>query len=76
LAYLQKIDVNVLIMPLTAVEECRYHAGIDIDKHYIAQIRPQRTVLTHLGPKCDYQKVLQLCPPRVEPAFDNMVLEL
>ena len=76
LAYLQKIDVNVLIMPLTAVEECRYHAGIDIDKHYIAQIRPQRTVLTHLGAKCDYQTVLQLCPPHVEPAFDNMALEL
>lgn len=76
LEYLQKIDVNVLIMPLTAIKECRYHAGIDIDMHYIAQIKPQQVVLTHLGPECDYEQVRQLCSPNVQPAFDNMVLEL
>ena len=76
LDYLQKIDVNVLIMPLTTIEESRYHAGIEIDKHYIEQICPKQVFFTHMGPECDYEQIRQICPKNVQPAFDNMVLEL
>jgi phosphoribosyl 1,2-cyclic phosphate phosphodiesterase len=76
LDYLQKIDVNVLIMLLTTIEESRYHAGIEIDKHYIEQICPKQVFFTHMGPECDYEQIRQICPKNVQPAFDNMVLEL
>ena len=74
--YLQQISVNVLIMPLTSMEECLYHAGIDIDMHYINIIQPQRVVFTHLGPDCDYDAVQKHCSANMVPAFDNMLIEL
>ena len=76
LEYLQKINVNVLIMPLTAVHECLYHAGMDINLHYIKLIMPKKVIFTHLGPECDYDAVKELCPADIEPAFDNMQIEL
>ena len=76
LEYLQKINVNVLIMPLTEVTECLYHAGIDIDLRYIDIIKPKRVIFTHLGPECDFDMVRSICPKNTEPAFDNMEIEL
>ena len=76
LEYLQNIDVNVLIMPLTNIRECIYHAGMDIDLDYIKKIKPKRVFFTHLGPECDYETVLKMCPKGIEPAYDNLVIEL
>ena len=75
LAYLQKIDVNVLIMPLTTIETNLYHAGIDIDMDYIRQIGPKRVYFTHLGPYCDYDDVKQKTPQNIEPAYDGLTIE-
>lgn len=76
LEYLQNIDVNVLIMPLTNIKECIYHAGMDIDLDYIKKIKPKRVFFTHLGPECDYETVLKMCPKGIEPAYDNLLIEL
>lgn len=76
LAYLQKIDVNVLIMPLTVIEEGEYHAGMDTNKHYIDIIKPQKVIFTHLGPECDYDEARKVCPDNADPAYDNMTIEL
>jgi phosphoribosyl 1,2-cyclic phosphate phosphodiesterase len=76
LEILKQINVNVLIMPLTAINECLYHAGIDIDLRYIDIIQPKRAIFTHLGPDCDYDEVQKLCASNMAPAFDNMLIEL
>lgn len=76
LEYLQNIDVNVLIMPLTSLSTCGYHANIEIDLDYVQKIRPRRVVLTHMSGECDYDEVARLTPANVEPGFDNMVIEL
>lgn len=76
LAYLQKIDVNVLIMPLTTIEPTLYHAGIEIDLDYIRQIQPKAVYFTHLGPDCDYDEVQRLCRPNMQPAYDGLTVEL
>lgn len=76
LNYLQQINVNVLIMPLTSVDECLYHAGIKIDLHYIDIIQPQKVFFTHLGPSCDYDAVQEICADNMAPAFDDMLIEL
>ncbi len=76
LAYLQKIDVNVLIMPLTTIEPTLYHAGIKIDFDYIRQIRPKAVYFTHLGPDCDYDAVMRQCLPFMQPAYDGLTVEL
>ncbi len=76
LSYLQKIDVNVLIMPLTILHGGRYHAGIDIILHYASQIKAKRVILTHMATECDYDKVMNLTPDNMEPAYDNMMIKL
>ena len=76
LKYLQKIDVNVLIMPLTTMETSLYHAGIDTNMNYIRQIGPKKVYFTHLGPYCDYDEVMQKTPQNVEPAYDGLTIEL
>ena len=76
LEYLQKIDVHVLIMPLTNIETTLYHAGIDIDMNYIRLIKPEKAYFTHMGPDCDYDAVAKLCPSGVMPAYDGLKIEL
>ncbi len=76
LDYLQKIDVNVLIMPLTNLLPTMYHAGIKDNMNYIQKIRPQRVIFTHLGPKCDYDEIMRLTPENMVPAYDGLEIEL
>ena len=47
LAYLQQIEIKVMIMPLTKINNCLYHADMNINKQYIDAIRPQKTIFTH-----------------------------
>lgn len=76
LEYLQKIDVNVLIMPLTNIEPTMYHAGIEDDLDYIGKIRPDKVYFTHLGPKCDYDEIMRLTPENMAPAYDGLEIKL
>ncbi|MBQ9271790.1 MAG: MBL fold metallo-hydrolase [Alphaproteobacteria bacterium] len=76
LEYLQKIDVNVLIMPLTNLETSRYHAGKEDNLMYIQKIRPQRVFWTHMSPKCDYDNVMRISPANTAPAYDGLEIEL
>lgn len=76
LEYLQKIDVNVLIIPLTNIETTMYHAGIKDDMDYIEKIRPNKVYFTHLGPECDYDEVMRLTPENMAPAYDGLEIEL
>lgn len=76
LEYLQKINVNVMIMPLTEIRELAYHAGMEINKKYIDIIKPQRVYFIHMGEHCDYDEVMKISPDKAVPAYDNMIIEL
>lgn len=76
LEYLQKIHVDVMIMPLTDIREQAYHAGIETDRKYIDIIKPQKVIFTHLSKYCDYDEIIKLSQQGACPAFDNMVIEL
>ncbi len=76
LEYLQKIDVNVLIMPLTNIKPTMYHAGIEDDLDYIGKIRPDKVYFTHLGPRCDYDEIMRLTPENMAPAYDGLEIKL
>ena len=32
--------------------------------------------LTHLGLESDYESLLNICPPNVEPGYDGLVIEI
>ena len=76
LEYLQKIDVNVLIIPLTNLRTTKYHSGIETDITYIRRIAPKQVFFTHLGPECDYDEVMQITPENMAPAYDGLEIEL
>jgi phosphoribosyl 1,2-cyclic phosphate phosphodiesterase len=40
------------------------------------QLRPRRTVLTHMGNDLDWAWMRRNLPPGIEPGFDGMVLEI
>ncbi len=52
------------------------HAGLPTVLGWVERLRPQRTILTHMGPEMDYQSLRAMLPPGVEPGYDGMVLTL
>ncbi|MEO5374640.1 MAG: MBL fold metallo-hydrolase [Alphaproteobacteria bacterium] len=52
------------------------HSHIAQTLDWIRRVRPGRAVLTHMGPRLDYDQLRAQLPPGVEPAYDGMVLEL
>lgn len=52
------------------------HAHIDKVLGWVERLKPQRTVLTHLGPGLDFAGLRAMLPKGIEPAYDRMVLEI
>ncbi len=52
------------------------HVHVDLALQWIDRIRPERAVLTHLGPAIDYDQLNDYVPPGVEAAFDGMEIEV
>ena len=50
------------------------HAHLDKTLDWIARVKPQRAVLTHMGPELDYATLSAACPLNVIPAHDGMRL--
>ncbi len=52
------------------------HVHVDKALEWHARIRPERCILTHLGPRLDYATLLRDLPEGVEPAFDFMSFDI
>ncbi|MGH7002438.1 MAG: MBL fold metallo-hydrolase [Alphaproteobacteria bacterium] len=52
------------------------HAHWALTQSWIERLKPERAILTHMGPSMDYETVRRRCPPSVEPGYDGMVIEL
>ena len=52
------------------------HARLATVLDWARQLRPARTVLTHLGTDMDWAWLRQTLPAGVEPGYDGMILEL
>ncbi|MDA8230104.1 MAG: MBL fold metallo-hydrolase [Magnetospirillum sp.] len=51
------------------------HAHVDKVLEWAERVKPRRTVLTHMGPRLDYDALKARLPAHVEPGYDGMVLE-
>lgn len=51
------------------------HAHLEQVLAWVDELRPERTVLTHMGPSLDYAELRRVLPKGVEPAYDGMVLD-
>ena len=52
------------------------HASLDRVLGWVDRLRPERTVLTHMGESFDYRALASRLPAGVEPGFDGLVLEV
>jgi phosphoribosyl 1,2-cyclic phosphate phosphodiesterase len=51
------------------------HAHLARVVGWVERVRPQRTVLTHMGESFDYATLAAKLPPGIEPGFDGLTLE-
>lgn len=54
----------------------RVHANLGQVLDWVAELRPRRTILTHMGPDMDFAWLERTLPPGVEPGWDGMVIEV
>ncbi len=52
------------------------HSHLDKTLGWIARVKPERAVLTHMNYEMDYDEVAARCPPGVEPGYDGLVVEI
>ncbi len=50
------------------------HAILNVVMEWIDQVRPKRTILTHMNNQTDYEILSKILPRYVEPAYDGLVL--
>ncbi|MFA7429445.1 MAG: MBL fold metallo-hydrolase [Rhodospirillaceae bacterium] len=51
------------------------HAHIDLVLEWVRELRPERTILTHMGPRLDYATLRDSLPNGVEPGYDGMIVD-
>lgn len=66
---------KLMVLPLTTPERAVQHAGLDEVMSVIERIKPERAIINHMANECDYDRIGELTPPFVRPAYDNMVIE-
>lgn len=52
------------------------HSHLERTLDWIARVRPQRAVLTHMDESLDYESLRRILPPGVEPGYDGLILEV
>jgi phosphoribosyl 1,2-cyclic phosphate phosphodiesterase len=52
------------------------HADLAQVLSWVNQLRPARTVLTHMGPNMDYRRLAETLPAGIEPGYDGQVLNV
>jgi phosphoribosyl 1,2-cyclic phosphate phosphodiesterase len=68
-------------LDLWIVDALRYtphpsHFSVKEALDHVARLRARRAVLTHMTGDLDYDALRRELPPHVEPAYDNMVIEI
>ncbi|MDO8606308.1 MAG: MBL fold metallo-hydrolase [Phaeospirillum sp.] len=51
------------------------HAHVDKALEWISRVKPRRAVLTHMGPRLDYETLCARLPSGVVAAYDGLILE-
>lgn len=66
--------LDVLIVGCLINRQHHTHAHVDKVLDWVSDLKPRRTVLTHMGPGLDYRRLRRDLPAGVEPGYDGMVL--
>jgi phosphoribosyl 1,2-cyclic phosphate phosphodiesterase len=68
--------VKVWVVDCLRWEAHGTHSHFDRTLEWIARVKPERAILTHMNHTMDYDAVAARCPPGVEPAYDGLLLDI
>lgn len=68
--------IRLWILDCQQIKPHPTHSHLAQSLDWIARVKPERTVLTHLGSRLDYAALAALLPPGVEPGQDGLVIEV
>lgn len=68
--------LGLWVVDCTRYEPHPTHAHFEKTLEWIARVKPDRAILTHMDQTLDHDELASRCPPGVEPAHDGMVIEL
>ncbi|NTJ07110.1 MBL fold metallo-hydrolase [Rhizobium lusitanum] len=69
-------DLDVLIIDALQYRFHPSHLSLEQSLAWIERLRPKHAILTHMHTPLDYETVLAETPDHVEPAYDQMQIEL
>ncbi|MGC2854166.1 MBL fold metallo-hydrolase [Novispirillum sp. DQ9] len=52
------------------------HAHVALVRQWVDRVRPERAVLTHMGPALDYATLAAELPPHIRPGYDGMTIQV
>jgi phosphoribosyl 1,2-cyclic phosphate phosphodiesterase len=68
--------VTTWIVDCIGLQPAPTHSHLEQTLRWIHRLKPERAILTHLGPSIDYESVNKLLPRHVELAYDGMTLDV
>lgn len=68
--------LDLLILDALRIKPHPTHLHLEQSLAYVAQLKPRRTLLTHMGHDIKHAEVSQHLPPNVELAYDELETEL
>jgi phosphoribosyl 1,2-cyclic phosphate phosphodiesterase len=68
--------LDVWVVDCLSPEVVSNHANIDSVLQWVEILKPKMTYLTHMSIRMDYDRLLQILPPNVRPAYDQMQFEV
>ena len=71
MAALQGVKIFIVDC-FTLAKDHPTHAGLATVLEWVEILRPQRTILTHMGLGMDYRMLVNTLPPGIEPGYDGM----
>ena len=69
-------NLDLWIVDCVRYEPHYSHSHFDQTMSWVSELRPKRTILTHMGHWLDYKELQSRCPVNVEPGIDGMVINI
>ncbi len=69
---------NLKALIITGLRETPHsaHAHFDLSFNWISELKPKIAYLTHFSSDSDHNKVLEICPMNVYPAYDGLIINI
>ena len=69
-------DLDLWVVDSQGISDSPTHSNLERTLGWIEKAQPKRAILAHLSHEMDYDSLKENLPANVEPAYDNMTLEI